>query len=518
MLFICIVVPYFAVQASLRCEPEQQRIVWSSGPVALFDGPETLPRIVACNEHAQLAGIAIGNTKTQAGQCPGILLRKRDPKQEQAAQHALVDSALAFSPRVESTAEGIVTLDVDGTERIFGPPAKLNHALAEHAARIGLEVSVSAAANPDTALLAAKGFGGTSVIARGNEANCLAQLSVDVLPLSSAQAEILDSWGIRRFRDLALLPPVPLVERLGQSGLHLQRLARAETTRTLVPVDPPLRFAESLEFEDSVTDLESLVFVLNRLLEQISLRLSSRSLATDELRLKLDLEIHEDRELGKQPTKRQPQTFERTLSLPVAIQDTRVLLKLLQLDLAQHGPGAAVKAVTLEARPAKQRHTQGGLFAALAPEPEKLEVTLARIRGVVGDADGQGRGRVGAAEVLNSNRPDDFRMKAFIAHDLKNAAEHSAGPCVVMNMFRPPLAAHVRCESGRPVHIFFAEVNSAVICAAGPWMTSGAWWKKDEQWRREEWDVALQLPAGVGLYRIFRELRQNAWFVEGLYD
>jgi hypothetical protein len=49
-------------------------------------------------------------------------------------------------------------------------------------------------------------------------------------------------------------------------------------------------------------------------------------------------------------------------------------------------------------------------------------------------------------------------------------------------------------------------------------MTSGNWWKKDEEWRREEWDVALQLSNGVGLYRIFRELRQNAWFVEGLYD
>lgn len=74
-------------------------------------------------------------------------------------------------------------------------------------------------------------------------------------PLSEAQAEILDSWGIRKCRDLALLLPVPLVERLGQSGLHLQRLARGEVSRTLVPVDPPLRFEESLECEDAVEDL-----------------------------------------------------------------------------------------------------------------------------------------------------------------------------------------------------------------------------------------------------------------------
>jgi hypothetical protein len=64
-----------------------------------------------------------------------------------------------------------------------------------------------------------------------------------------------------------------------------------------VPIDPPLKFQESLEFEDSVEDMESLVFVLDRLLEQISARLVSRSLATDELRLTLALEIHEDRDV-----------------------------------------------------------------------------------------------------------------------------------------------------------------------------------------------------------------------------
>ena len=87
-----------------------------------------------------------------------------------------------------------------------------------------------------------------------------------------------------------------------------------------------------------------------------------------------------------------------------------------------------------------------------------------------------------------------------------------------MNMFRPPLSAQVRCQSGRPVYISFAECESPIVCAAGPWLTSGNWWKKDEEWRREEWDVAVQLTVGVGLYRIFRDLRQNAWFVEGLYD
>lgn len=519
MLFACIVVPCFVVQSAIRCEPEQRRSAWNTRPIAVFSGPDSLPRVVACNELAQLAGIEEGITKAQAAQCPGIILRKRDPKQEQAAQDALIDCASAFSPRVESTAPGIVTLDIEGTERIFGPTRILVRGLAEHASKVGLEVNVAAASNSETAMLSAKGFAGTTVVAAGREADFLGQLPVEILPLSTPQREILDSWGIRNFRDLALLPPVPLVQRLGQSGLHLQRLARGEVVRTLVPVEPPLIFRESFEFDDAVENLDALIFVLDRLLGQISARLISRSLATDELQVTLGLEVHEERDVKKDFKKQQSELFKRTLKLPVSMQDTKILLKLVQLDLAQHPPGAAVKSMVLEARPAKRRYTQGGLFALRAPEAEKLEVTLARIRGVVGETDQQGRGRVGSPEVLDSNKPDDFRLNAFTTFETKHIPlSKSRSTTVTMSMFRPPLLAQVRCQVGKPIHISFAEVSSSIAGAAGPWTTSGNWWKSDQEWRREEWDIALQFSNGVGLYRIFLDLRENAWFVEGLYD
>src|SRR5258708_6754041 len=289
MFVACIFVPCFAVQASLRSDPEEKRLAWSNRPVAVLDGPESLPRVFAANECAQLAGVQPGITKAQAAQCPGIVLRQRMPKQEQAAQEALIDCAMEFSPKVESTAQGTVSLDIEGTERIFGPPQKLMRTLAHHAARLGFEANVAAAANRETAQLAAKGFTGTTLIPRGNEGDSLAQLPIEVLPLNVAQAEILDAWGIRKCRDLALLPPVPLVERLGQAGLILQRIARGEGSGMLVPVDPPLRFEESLELEEPVENLESLGFILNRLLEQIGIRLGGLSLAADEVTWPLQL-------------------------------------------------------------------------------------------------------------------------------------------------------------------------------------------------------------------------------------
>jgi protein ImuB len=519
MLFACIHAPNYIVQASIRCEPELRCLVRVARPVAIFAGPESLPRIIACNEVAKLAGIDVGITKAQAAQCPGIILRKRDFKREESAQEALLNCASAFSPRIESTAPGFVTLDITGSERMFRPTPALLRSLAEHVSKIGLEANVAASSNFDTALIAARGFTGTTVIAAGREAESLAQLPVDVLGLSDAQAETLDTWGIRKCKDLALLPPVPLTERLGQTGLHLQRLARGEVNRTLVPMDPPTTFREGVEFDYPVSDFESLVLVLDRLLDNICAQLIGRSLATDELMLNLGLEIYEDRDIRTEPTKSTQATFARNLKLRVSTQDARVLLKLLQLDLEQHRPNGAVRSVTIEARPARCRVTQTCLFSALAPEPEKLEIVLARIRGVVGEEDEHGRALVGSAEVTNSHKPDDFRMLPFSTREIKSVSDSDGQPaCVAMSMFRPPLAAQVLCGAGKPTQISFAEFKSRIVCLSGPWATSGNWWKKDEEWRREEWDIAIQLSDGIGLYRIFKDLRQNAWFVEGLYD
>jgi nucleotidyltransferase/DNA polymerase involved in DNA repair len=110
--------------------------------------------------------------------------------------------------------------------------------------------------------------------------------------------DTFDRWGVRTFRALALLPPVAVAERLGQDGITLQKLARGEGLRTLAPTEPPLKFAEALELEYPVENLEPLAFILNRLLEQLCARLEARSLATNELRLTLELDDIADRQIG----------------------------------------------------------------------------------------------------------------------------------------------------------------------------------------------------------------------------
>src|SRR5438270_3692604 len=284
-MFAAIFIPDFALEAIVRAEP-----LLRERPVAVLEGAPPLERVIIANAKAQNAGAVVGLTKAQAEQALGIVLRARSNDQEAAAHAALLDCAHAFSPRVEETAADTVLLDIAGLDRIFGSPQKIARDLARKISEIGLEAQLGVASNLETALHAARGFAGVTVIPPGEEALRLGPLSVDVLAPAPEILQTLDSWGIRNMRALASLPPIPLSERLGAEGLRLQQLARGEDSRPLVPAAPPLHFEETTELEHPLEMLEPLAFVLNRMLESLCTRLQARALATNELRLRMELE------------------------------------------------------------------------------------------------------------------------------------------------------------------------------------------------------------------------------------
>jgi protein ImuB len=87
-----------------------------------------------------------------------------------------------------------------------------------------------------------------------------------------------------------------------------------------------------------------LSFVLASLLERICVKLEEHSLATNEVDYELALDP--PRVAGEDlPDDRL--FFRRTLKLPNPTTDRTLLLRLLQLDLQAHPPGAAVLKVSL---------------------------------------------------------------------------------------------------------------------------------------------------------------------------
>jgi len=403
---------------------------------------------------------------------------------------ALTALALEFSPTVELSAPDTVACDVSGLDRIFGLPQDIAAAMARRAAESGLQCRIALAANPDAAICAARGFPGPSIIPQGDEAKFLGPLPLAILSPSPELQETLARWGIRRFRDLAALPPLGIAERLGPEGLRLRELARGEAQRKLLPIAEPLCFEQEIELEYPVDLLEPLDFLLARLVNGLATRLATRGLATDELRLRLRLETRA--------------VHQRTLRLPVPSLDAQAFLKLLHLDLAAHPPEAPIVHVWFGVNPVKPRAAQSGLFVPAAPEPIGLELTLARIKAIVGEE------RVGSPRLLDTHRPGAFRMAS--AADATAAGPAARMPKLALRLFRPPRPARVALAAGHPSLIAAEGIQGKVLDLAGPWRTCGDWWTIDP-WFRDEWDIALSNGA---LYRLYCGPR--GWFVEGAYD
>lgn len=407
------------------------------------------------------------------------------------ASARLVECASMFSPVVEATGDTAV-FSVAGLGRMHGTPEAIARAIEKRARELALEANVALAANPDAAVFAARGFSGVTIIAAGEEAEKLAPLPLDLLPLTPETWETFDRWGIHTFRDLAALPENGVAARLGEEGVRLQRLARGESVRPVVPAEVPETFDASLELEHPLSLLEPLAFVLSRLLHDLCARLETHGLATNEVRLQLGLEdgaVHS-----------------RAYRLPVPMRDPRAFLKLMQLDLDAHPPGAPVARVRLDLEPVDPRVAQTGLFEPVAPEPERLEITLARIAHLVGE------GNVGTPEIADTHRPDAFRMVKpnFTTSEAATAVDDA--PRFALRRFRPPLEARVEVDATRPARVSAPGIAGRVITASGPWRTSGDWWRTGP-WNRDEWDIALSNGA---LYRVFSEA--GRWYVEGCYD
>lgn len=566
MNFACLYAPDFSVQAAARVEEELRQ-----QPVAILDGTPPWVKVFALNSKARQISLCLGMTKAQA-RLFDVKLRSRIPSQEAAAHQALLDCAYAFSPRVENTCLDTVILDIAGLERLYKTSQNIGQSLKRLATEFGLELNVGIAANPEAAALAARGFPGVTVIPVGSELKHFGPLQVSILHFSPELQETFYSWGIHTLQALAALPEIGLIERLGQEGKRLQVLARGLNQRPLVPMEPEFKFEESLELEACIELLEPLTFLLARLLQPLCARLAARSLAASAVTLTLELEPEIPEILLNQETVSTKPSEEpkhrSTLQLPVPMCDSKTLLKLFQLDLEAHPPGSPIKKVWLAAEAARPRTVQRELFVPPEPEPERMEITLARIRALVGD------GRVGSPVLCNTHRPDAFQLKKFTVATVKagssrgqqhkrslsktsavgdkgrdalpgvsqwtrgtEGAEHrvpnlpNLQPASALRRFRPSIPVRVEVRDAMPVYVTFLKQRRKVLAQAGPWRSSGDWWT-ETLWMHDAWDIEvmqkihsrkagrfeLVLNPETVVYRIYQDLQTRQWFVEGVYD
>lgn len=539
MAFACIYVPDFLVQSVVRAEPALRECA-----IALISGSPPLWSVVAANPAAFQAGIQLGMTKSQAEEFFGVQIRLRAESQEGATHAALLDVGWSVSPRVEDTAADTIVLDLDGLGALFGSEENIAHELAQRVSNVGVVPRIAVASNIEVAIHAARGFPGITVIPAGEEFRHLSSLSIHVLSTSPDVLEMLQRWGVDTLQALTGLPVLQFSERLGQEGVRLHKLAKGACIRSLILALPNLHFEEEMELEDSVEELEPLSFLLGRLLAQLCARLEARALAVRAVYIRFDLEssFEKDFQALKDDGRKKiaARQYTKVLNLPVPMRDSKMLLKLLRLQLQADPPRAPIQKIVLAADSTAPRVVQGGMFVPGAPDPEKLELTIARLAKLVGNSN------VGSPELLDTHRPDNFRMIGFFAcgertkRPQKKGALPSEGErreiCKTMAGFRairPAVPVTVELRAERPMRVCFRGIYGEVVAASGPWRSSGDWWQEDA-WDQDDWELAIDFgsphgPHGprersvsswpqYGVYRVYYDALRRGWFVRGFYD
>jgi protein ImuB len=513
-----------------------------------------------------------------------------------AATAALAAVARGASPRVEIAGPGVVVIDARGLTRLFGQDAQVAALCRQQAADRGVAAAVAMAATRTAALLVALDGAeriGAALDPSGLDASGLIETVPAVIVPSGAEAAVLAPrpiallarlatldavarpparagrsrrtgpraapapgtdvplalwrrWGLATLGALAALPAADLFERLGAAGLAWHAMARGLDARPLVPTAEPQPFEATCAFEWPIEAIEPLSFALGRIIDPLCARLDHDGLGTVTLQTTLRLVTRE--------------LYVRRLGLPMPMRDPRVLRTLIVLDLESHPPPAGIDVLTVTFEPVPGRIVQPSLLARAHPRPETIATLTARLRAVMGD------GRVGSPVALDTHRGGAIGMRPFdgpaTSRSLAIAEapppdgqpETVAAPRLTLRRFRQPPPVRVELERGRPVRVRPLEPRrlprlGAVRQAAGPWRSSGDWWRvesgafgvepaspvppgsagasvwhpepavwSDEPataWDDDEWDVVVE--SGCAL-RLARDRRRDTWVVAALID
>jgi len=494
-LYACAYAAEFPAQALLRLRPDLR-----AEPVAVLEGRAPIELVCALNRAARLKGAVPGMTRLEAEHIAGLRLLTRSAQSEDAARAVLLECAVHFSPRVEEVSQETAcacVLDIAGTERLFGPPEALAYRLRASLAAAGFRASIAVSANFHASRLKAAASRGVTVIAAQQEAAALSKLPIALLDLDEEHAGTFATWGIRTLGELAALPEIDMVTRLGEQARRWRDLARGALEHTLRPIEAAFALKEVCDLDTPVDHADSLLFVCARMIDCLAARAAARALALASLTVQMELEgggVHT-----------------RTIRPALPTIDRKFLLKLLQLEIAAHPPHAAVVRVALEAEAGQSSTMQLGLFTPQMPEPSRLDVTIARLKAIAGED------RVGSPVLEDSHRPGSFHMESFAAIG-EPAAPETGRPRAALRRMRPPLPVRVTLRALRPVAFHAGALSYTVEAAYGPWRTSGCWWSS-EGWDTEEWDLlALAAGGSAVLCLLVLDRMQNTWRLEAFYD
>ncbi len=247
-------------------------------------------------------GIQIGMTLRHAlALCPSAQLFPAVSARYREVADDLTALLGTFAGRVELERCGTGPVDSTGAAQWFlaVPDANaqaamrlvelIRTALQDHG---GMAAGIGVAGTRFTARCVAKTLSPPEAdyVAAGHEAQFLANLTIDYLPLDSELHSRLQMLGLAKLGQIAGLPSSALLNQFGAVGRLLQALAQGRDVDPIQPYAPAPTLALSRTFDGVVIDLRALQLTAHTLGQQLAARLERRGYAARTVRLQLEQE------------------------------------------------------------------------------------------------------------------------------------------------------------------------------------------------------------------------------------
>jgi protein ImuB len=347
------------------------------------------------------------------------------------------------------------------------------------------------------ARLAADRGDGLAVVTEAEAPAFLAALPLSAFTQDRELLLTLERWGLRRAGEFAALPAEGIGTRLGQAGLELLRRTHGIDDEPLFPRPEPEQYAEVVELDYAIEQVEPLLFLLRPAIERLVVRLELRGKVVGGLVLRFALDPK-----GEHP-------------LPVALaaptREVDDLLALCRQQIEAHPPQAGIRGLVLLASPSEVRRQQLGLWDLPTVAPAKIMGAVAQVAGICGAA------KVGRLQLVETHRSDAALLRKFEpppAASTLDRPQPATQPHLALRRFRPPVALEAELtESGEIRRIRARGISGRVASLAGPWRVDAEWFLANVV--HDTYDLSLE---DGRVFLVGRDRLTQHWWLFGQFD
>lgn len=376
---------------------------------------------------------------------------------------ALSSIASRYSPLIEVLKDGVL-FDVSGLTRLIGGPDEIYK---------GLSKDLKDAAIPGKVAVTNTSYSSV-VLARHKWAADFDELPLSALNIEKETLNVLKELGLHEAKDLKGISPQALSSRFGSEINNALTGVGHENFGSVSPNIKKNRFRKNFFFDHPVYEVDQILDVFESLLEELFIQINRSGLSTDHIDVVL-----------KQRDRRNI-LYELRASFPTV--ESRFWRKLLGFKFEQNPSNSELTAGNIVVHSTGKRTAQSGLYARSKYSPEELDLTLLKLKGLVGSEN------VGIPVLIDEILPEPFRLENRPLQPGLNK-EPLDQPLISFTYYRPPLPVKVTFIDRVPITVDSYKLKGRVVEYGGEWIAGSCWWSKP--WKASSWDIELD---NGGLY------------------